>query len=406
MDKFYDVLIIGGVFTSFITSILLFTKGRYQLHANRLLGLVIFTWGWYALLYLLVITGWIKTIPWIYRIGSPLYYLIPACSYLYVRNVLLDETRFRKYDWLHFIPAIINFIDLLPFYFTDIETKRAIADAIVTDFNQAYQKGSGLIPAFWHFQLRWIAGVVYLAFQWSLLLHVIRKDTLVEFKKVVNWLLTFTGFNTVIYLGLGTMSVIAWMNLGTDPHTNILASGYSVPTLLQIVGFMGMSVYLFFKPEVLYGIPRVAKSRSKEIEVPVYSKNKIETEVTEKTFDPKLVAAYVCHLEKHLQQQQTFKKRGLTVNELAMELGIPLHHLSFVLNNRFKQRFTDFINGYRVNYICKRIENDDWRSFTLEGLAKEAGFSSRSTFFSAFKKVTGLSPSQYIQKKEPITLSK
>ena len=396
MDKFYDVLIIGGIFTSFITSILLFTRGRYQLHANRLLGVVMFILGWYGLIYLLVITGWIKIIPWMYRIGSPLYYLIPACSYLYVRSVLLDETRFRKYDWLHFIPALINLIDLLPFYFTDIETKRAIANTITTDFNQSYQKGSGLIPAFWHFQLRWMLGVAYLAFQWKLLFHIIQRDTLKEFKKVVNWLLTFTSFNTVIYIGLATMSIIAWINLGTNTNINILSSGRSIPMFLQIMGFMCMSVYLFFKPEVLYGIPRPHQQTEGDN---MLINEESKAEAIEKTFDPELIAFYISHLENHLQKQETFKKKGVTVNELAIDLNIPLHHLSYVLNNHFKQRFTDFINGYRVNYILKRIESGDWRSFTFEGLAKEAGFSSRSTFFSAFKKVTGVSPSQYIQSK-------
>ena len=288
-------------------------------------------------------------------------------------------------------------MDLLPFYFTDIETKRVIVNTITTDFNQSYQKGSGLIPAFWHFQLRWILGIIYLVFQWRLLLYIIRRDTLKEFNKVVNWLLTFTSFNTIIYVGLAIMSVIAWINLGTNTNINILSSGRSIPMFLQIMGFMCLSVYLFFKPEVLYGIPRIHQLTEKD-KILINKENKAE--VVEKTFDPELVAFYVCHLENYLQKQESFKKQGVTVNELAIGLNIPLHHLSYVLNNHFKQRFTDFINGYRVNYILKRIESGDWRSFTLEGLAKEAGFSSRSTFFSAFKKVTGVSPSQYIQSKK------
>lgn len=392
MVNFYDIFVAGGLFTSFITSILLFTRGRYQLHANRLLGTVIFTWGWYVLIYFLVITGWLKYIPGIFRIGSPLYYLIPCCSYLYVRSVLLDETKFRKYDWLHFIPAVLNVIDLLPYYFTDVETKRAVADAIVNNFNMSYQKGSGIVPAFWHFQLRWIFGIVYLVFQWMLLANVIRRDKLEAFKEVKGWLLAFTIFCSIIYLGLGIMSVIAWVNLGSK--VSVLSSARSVPTFLQVIGFTCLSVYLFFKPEVLYGIPRSNYAlENKADEVP----DNTSTLLREAPFNPELMQVYVAQLETYMQQEAPFRQQGFVINALALALKMPLHHLSYVLNNHYKQRFTDFINSFRIEYVKKRMESGDWRSLTLEGLAKESGFSSRSTFSVSFKKFTGVTPSQYLQ---------
>lgn len=390
MIKFYDILVSGSVFTSFIASILLFTRGKYQPYANRLLGVVIFTWGWYALLYLLVITGWLRYMPGIYRVGSPLYYLIPACSYLYTRSILLEETRFRKYDWLHFLPAIINVVDLLPFYFSDSETKRVIVDSIVNNFNDSYQKGSGLIPAFWHFQFRWMLGIVYLVFQWSILYRVVIRTKLRGYKQVIDWLFIFTIFSSVIYVGLGTMSIIAWVNLGT--RLNPLSSARSIPTLLQVMGFTCLSVYLFFKPEVLYGIPGVPEAP------PV--KEKLPETDREAPFSPELMDLYVEQLEIYISEEEPFKQHGFTVTELAQALKMPLHHLSYVLNHYYKQRFTDFINNYRVNYIKKQLESDGWRSYTLEALAKESGFSSRSTFSVAFKKFTGLSPSQYLQLNE------
>ncbi|MEQ7799035.1 helix-turn-helix domain-containing protein [Pedobacter sp. ASV1-7] len=408
MISFYDILVVGGIFTSFITSALLFTKGRYQLHANRLLGIVIFTWGWYALLYLLVITGWLKFVPGIFRLGSPLYYLIPACSYLYIRSILLDETKFRKYDWLHFIPAVLNVIDLLPFYFADMETKRLVAQTITSNFNMSFQKGSGFIPAFWHFQFRWIIGVIYLVFQWLILYRIVLRDGLKGFKEVATWLFTFTIFCSIIYIGLGTMSVIAWINLGSP--ANALSSARSVPTLLQVLGFTCLSMYLFFKPHVLYGIPRSIYSVSCN-EIPESYNTASETEVSivegstsdsprESPFNPELMRFYVEKLEDYFDAEEPFRKQGFTVTELALALKMPLHHLSYVLNHHYKQRFTDFINSYRINFVKQEMENSNWRSYTLEGLAKKSGFSSRSTFSAAFKKFTGTSPSQYLLLKE------
>nr|WP_255484542.1 helix-turn-helix domain-containing protein [Pedobacter sp. AK017] len=98
-----------------------------------------------------------------------------------------------------------------------------------------------------------------------------------------------------------------------------------------------------------------------------------------------------------MQKEAPFRQQGFVINELALALKMPLHHLSYVLNNHYKQRFTDFINSFRIDYVKMRMESGDWRSLTLEGLAKESGFSSRSTFSVSFKKFTGVTPSQYLQ---------
>ena len=72
-----------------------------------------------------------------------------------------------------------------------------------------------------------------------------------------------------------------------------------------------------------------------------------------------------------------------------------VHHLSYVLNTYYKQRFNDFINQYRVNYVLGLLKEMDWKNMKLEALGAEAGFSSRTTFFVTFKKVTGLTPAEY-----------
>ncbi|ADY52580.1 helix-turn-helix- domain containing protein AraC type [Pseudopedobacter saltans DSM 12145] len=418
MINYYDILLIGGVFTSFLTSILLFKSGGSQKHANRLLGVVIFGWGWYVFLYLLIVTGWLAYIPGIYRIGSPVYYLIPACNYLYTRSVLLDETRFRKYDWLHFLPATLHAMELLPYYLSGPQEKQMVANAIAGNFSLAYQRGDGLIPAFWHFQLRWILGVIYLIFQWRLLYQILQKDNLKEFRTVTNWLITFAVFCTVVYAGLGSMSVFAWLNLesGKSP----LDSGRSIPRLMQVAGFMALSIYLFFKPEILYGVPRgTGKLAPLDIEPEMTKKPDSETALVmedtqqvdkspdrEIPFNPELIESYAEQVGKYIIDEEAFRQPGYTINELAKALKMPIHHLSYILNHYYKQRFTDFINSYRVDYLKKRLDNGDWRSFSLEGLARDAGFSSRSTFFAAFKKKTGITPSTYVQQNEMVNFDR
>jgi AraC-like DNA-binding protein len=391
--KFQDLVLIGGIFCSLITSILLFAKGKNQIHANRLLGIVIFAWCWYTFLMLIIVTGWIRHVPHIYRIGSPLYYLIPPCGYLYVRSLLYDETKFRKWDWLHFLPAILNVIDLIPFYLADTATKRQIVEAIYQNFNLSVLKGSGFLPAFWHFQLRWVQGIIYLIAQGLMIRSMLAKnkgEDFTHFKTVTNWVITFSCFDAFIYVGLGAMSVMAWINLGTN--VNLMSSARSIPTYLQIIGFMSLSIYLFFKPEILYGIPRYVASKT--------SNEPIIQEVgciKEAPFSAALISAYALKLDEYMEAHQPFKMQGLTINDLGKQLNMPVHHLSYLLNNHYQKRFTDFINDYRIEFIKNRFLDNHWKDYTFEGLALEAGFISRSNFFTAFKKATGLAPSEYLK---------
>ena len=102
---------------------------------------------------------------------------------------------------------------------------------------------------------------------------------------------------------------------------------------------------------------------------------------------------------KKLVYQEYFKEKGITIPLLATKLNIPPRHLSALLKQHYQTKFNDFINGYRITFVKDKIEKEEWRNITIEALAEEAGFSSRSTFYTAFKKSTGQTPAEYIANK-------
>lgn len=86
----------------------------------------------------------------------------------------------------------------------------------------------------------------------------------------------------------------------------------------------------------------------------------------------------------------------LTLQKMADELGTNRQYVSQVLNEIYGKNFTDFINGHRVGEACRRIADiDTYGNYTMEGIGRSVGFRSQSTFFAAFKKATGLTPSVY-----------
>jgi AraC-like DNA-binding protein len=87
----------------------------------------------------------------------------------------------------------------------------------------------------------------------------------------------------------------------------------------------------------------------------------------------------------------------LTLAELAGRLYSTPHKLSEVLSSQMGQTFYDFVNGYRVREVQRRIKAGEARSLKMLALALDAGFASKSTFNDVLKKHTSLTPSAFRQ---------
>ena len=100
-------------------------------------------------------------------------------------------------------------------------------------------------------------------------------------------------------------------------------------------------------------------------------------------------------LKIYLKKEKPYLQSDLSAKELASQLETNTHYLSEVINREFGTNFTGFINEYRVKEACKLLADEDKQNLTIESIAHEAGFNSKSAFNNAFKSVTGLTPSYY-----------
>lgn len=100
----------------------------------------------------------------------------------------------------------------------------------------------------------------------------------------------------------------------------------------------------------------------------------------------------------HMEAAKPHLQKKLTLQDLAQQFQTTAHHLSQLLNLHFKENFNHFINRYRINYVVHGLNNDkNLAQYNLEGLGKMAGFSSKTTFFSEFKKHTGHTPASFLK---------
>ncbi len=95
-------------------------------------------------------------------------------------------------------------------------------------------------------------------------------------------------------------------------------------------------------------------------------------------------------------QGKIYKDKDLNLISLADQLHTNTTYLSNIINNRFGMNFKSLINTRRINEARKLLVTDEYSNFSIEGIANEVGFQSRSSFYQTFKQTTGLTPTDYI----------
>jgi AraC-like DNA-binding protein len=118
---------------------------------------------------------------------------------------------------------------------------------------------------------------------------------------------------------------------------------------------------------------------------------------TSLAISPKRRVEIEAAVRKHLQEKKSFLQHGYTLKMFSEETQIPVHYLSGFINKYYKMNFNDFINEYRIIFSIDKLLKKEWMYKKLETIASESGFNNRNTFISAFKKVTGVKPSEFLK---------
>jgi len=110
------------------------------------------------------------------------------------------------------------------------------------------------------------------------------------------------------------------------------------------------------------------------------------------------VGQMVAALRKAMDEDRLWLNADLNLSGLAQHCGAAPKLLSTVLNQHMDTTFNEFVNGYRVGAVKKKMLEPESRQLTIAGLAYECGFNSLPTFQRAFKAATGMSPKEYMVK--------
>ncbi len=219
---------------------------------------------------------------------------------------------------------------------------------------------------------KYVARGVYTAWSMYIIAAAVQlKDVFIKLftdrknlKPVEKWLLTIFFANAVIFLAF----------LGALPVGRLFNICFSGALIFSFVLYSIIFVLLYKKDTAYLFAPSPVKYQHKKVD---------HTEA----------AVLLQKLEQEIVSKAIFKNTELTVSELAKAINLSSHQLSQLLNDNQGQNFTSYINQYRIHEACKMIAAN--HPFSLEAIGYEVGFNSKSTFYAAFKKITGTTPFAY-----------
>ncbi len=321
--------------------------------------------------------------------GTNLYYYIPHALILslpfawtlgplivlYINALTLHNFKYKPVQLLHFVPFLLCILAIFPFYLKSGDEKIAIMASYYSGImhNDIEIQNYLWLGAQFHL---WI----YIYFIWKKIeKHQVNiKNNFSTIDQInLSWIKTFVIGIIICFVIFGFISFLGWKysisTAITDRFTPLILA-----LALYYFGYRG-----FQQPEILTQIYGEIK---KQGPIKKYEKSTLSDEEA---------TQYRDELMELMTKEKIFRDPDLTLSALSAELSISRNILSQIINNKIGQNFYDFINSYRVEEIKKILDDPLKAGISILHAAFDAGFNSKATFNSVFKKHTGMTPSQY-----------
>jgi AraC-like DNA-binding protein len=366
---------------------ILLVKNKTMKVANLLLAINLLGISAASITISLVESKLILDVPHFYRLPSPVYYLMFPAAYLYVKLILKDRTRLERKDYLHFLPALIHLVEMTPFYLLSAEEKVNSIHLAFSQDIEIYAHSEGWLPPYLHNIIRGCMAIIYAIVMWRLIWKSTKETVNNYATSVAQWLKTITLLNTL--LGIGAIVFLTAVFIPAE----VRSLGFH---LIFLIALLVVNFHLFFRPEILYGLPQPVLAGNDPLRTTAVEKSLKPAE--DKAEIPAFIYNYKSQIHQYLTESRRYLEPNFMLQDLSRDTGIPQHHLQLLIHKVEEKKFSEFINEYRIQHLQDQIERGGMKNKTLEGLAAESGFSSKATFIRSVKKHTGRTPKEYFNR--------
>ncbi|MBE9489236.1 MAG: helix-turn-helix domain-containing protein [Bacteroidetes bacterium] len=104
-------------------------------------------------------------------------------------------------------------------------------------------------------------------------------------------------------------------------------------------------------------------------------------------------------IEQYIHVEKLYLDPPISLQTIADKFNVSSSYMSKLINKSSKCNFNDLINNLRIEAAKKMLLDKCFNQYTIHAIALEAGFKTKASFYSAFKKFTGTTPTAYIKQK-------
>ncbi len=297
--------------------------------------------------------------------------------YLYTKSLTTENFKFKKLYFLHYLPAKIVFAVScfkLGFLLIDHSLYNIMPDHKLVGAISIIAYFAQFIP----YTVTMI--LLFRKHSYKKVQHYSYDNKEINLKWLKFFLIAFITFWILDILMYNLISGI----LSDVPMTNIRSFYYIITTL-----FITFLAYSGLKQKTIFPKTNVV-DYDKDINqcaTPESENKKLLSEEKSKTIYSKLVYK--------IKEKKLFKNPNLSIYHLSEELKVNKTYLSYVINNEARVNFCTFINQFRLEYVKDILLDKKYENWTLSAISKEAGFNSLPSFNTWFKKLMGITPSQF-----------
>lgn len=330
---------------------------------------------------------------------TPLYLLIGPFFYFYVRGLLTDDHKLNKWDYVHFIPAILFFINITPYVFHTWDYKLLYADNVVKDAHNFLNIDYLFIPTTLSFLSRPVVAIIYVIASVVLIFRKGLNENYLnhQAKLIFKWLVLFIFISIVLYFGFLFFTITSFIT----KDVNFADKQGELILYATIGSLLLLNLSLLFFPNILYGLPQLdyaivtSQNRAEEERLGIAEDVKKQSRSFE--ISAEKLNLLSLKINRYIEAKPYLNPEfNLTV--MSTDTDIPVHHLSYYFNEHLQVNFNTWKNDLKIDHVIYLIRNGSGEILTLDALAKQAGFGSRTSFFNSFKQKMGITPSEYLNR--------
>jgi len=169
---------------------------------------------------------------------------------------------------------------------------------------------------------------------------------------------------------------------------------------IYLITFKGITQRTLWQIQPDLNKEAVEKEMNEAEKIKLFTEEKENQPAIKRSSETK-VTEVVSRLIQLMERDKLYQEHELTLQTLSNKLETPSYQVSQAINDGMKKNFYDLVNGYRVEEAKHLLTDPKNENFTILSVGFEAGFNSKTTFNTVFKKFTGYTPTEYRDKKKP-----